>query len=230
MTNALATERMLRMIERAALDLEAAQPYLTELDAAMGDGDHGVSMTIGCRAVRKTLPAQAEKTVADLLQHVGTTFQAAAGATVGALLGAALASAAAALKGKDELAAEDLAQAFRAATDAVMRLGGAQPGDKTLVDALYPATAALEAEIAQGSDAFDAFECALQAAKEGMEATRSLVARKGRASRLGERTRGHIDPGATSCFLILQSCYRFLQHERGTPATPTSQRAPSRQS
>lgn len=229
MMNAHDTEQMLRLIERVSLDLEEQQGYLTDLDSAMGDGDHGVSMTIGCRALRKTLPKHTGKNVAEMLQQAGATFQAAAGATVGALLGAALTNAGTVLEGKEVLAAPDLGRALRAATDAVMRLGGAQPGDKTLVDALHPAAAALDSAIARGSDALAALESAVHAAQGGMEATRTMIARKGRASRLGERTRGHIDPGAASCFLILQSAHQFLQHERGTPVAPASERESSRQ-
>ena len=220
MTNAMDSQRLLRLVERVALDLETAQPYLTELDGALGDGDHGVSVTIGCRGVRKVLPAQAGRPLAEVLHQVGTTFQAAAGATVGALFGAALTHAAAALQHNQQPSAQDLARALRAATDAVMQLGGAGPGDKTMVDCLLPATAAFERSVDQGHDAFDALEAALEAAKDGVEATRSMLARKGRASRLGERTRGHIDPGATSTFLIFQSVHRNLQEDRGTRSQP----------
>jgi phosphoenolpyruvate---glycerone phosphotransferase subunit DhaL len=218
MSTSLGGQQMAQLIEHVAVALEAAHPYLTQLDAAMGDGDHGVSMTIGFRAVRKALAGKPHESVADVLQQAGTVFQAAAGATVGALLGAATTSAAGALRGRDALAAEDLARAFRAATDAVMRLGGAQPGDKTLVDCLHPAAAEVERAVAEGQHGLAAFERGLHAAREGMEATRTLVARKGRASRLGERTLGHIDPGAASSLLILQSAFEFLQQARGTPA------------
>lgn len=222
MTTNFSAQQMSRLIEHVAVALEAAHQYLTQLDAAMGDGDHGVSMTIGFRAVRKALAGQPQKTASDVLHHAGVVFQGAAGATVGALLGAAATSAAGVLKDHEAITAEDMARAFRAATDAVMRLGGAQPGDKTLVDCLHPAAAEIERAMTQGCDALAAYERGLRAAKDGMEATRAMVARKGRASRLGERTLGHIDPGAASCLLILQAAFNFLQQARGTPATPVT--------
>lgn len=222
MATQFTASQMARLVEHVAVALEGAHDYLTQLDAAMGDGDHGVSMTIGFRAVRKALAARQQETAAEVLRQAGTVFQGAAGATVGALLGAAAVSAADELKGREAFSAQDLARAFRAATDAVMRLGGAQPGDKTLVDCLHPAAAQIEHAITQTSDIATVYQHGLRAARDGMEATRALVARKGRASRLGERTRGHIDPGAASCLLILQSAFDFLQRERGTPATPTT--------
>lgn len=207
---------MARMLEQVGRDLETAHHYLGQLDAALGDGDHGVSMTIGVRAVRKALAAHQCETVAELLQQTGAVFQGAAGATVGALLGTALANAAGVLKDREPLTAKDMAAAFRAALDAVTRLGGAQPGDKTLVDCLHPAVVAIEKAVAEGCDALSAFDRGVEAGKHGMESTRDLLARKGRASRLGERTRGHVDPGAASCFLILQSAHAFLRAQAAT--------------
>lgn len=224
MAASISTEQMARLIEKVARDVESAQAHLTQLDAALGDGDHGVSMTIGFRAVRKALATTTELSVSALLQQAANTFQAAAGATVGALLGAGVRAAASALGGKDQLGPEDLSRSFRAALDTVMKLGGAEPGDKTMVDCLHPATEATEKAVRAGKDAFSALRSGLQAAEQGLESTRLLVARKGRASRLGERTRGHLDPGAASCFLILQSAVSFLEQERSMSATPSTER------
>lgn len=205
------TNLVLRMLEKVATDIEGAQEHLTELDSALGDGDHGVSMTIGFRAVRQVLPDLAREDLAGILDRVATTFQAAAGATVGALLGAGVTTAAGALKGRKELGPADLSLAFRAAADRVMDLGGARPGDKTMLDCLDPAATAIEGAVAQGKGTIEALEAALEAARAGMNSTAQMIARKGRASRLGERTRGHVDPGAASCFLILQSAVDFLR-------------------
>ena len=224
MTASINTRQMVRLLEKVARDIESAQAHLTQLDAAMGDGDHGVSMTIGSRAVRKALATTSACSVPDLLQQAANTFQAAAGATVGALLGAGVRAAASTLASKDQLGPEDLSRSFRAALDAVMKLGGAEPGDKTMVDCLHPATVATEKAVLEGKDAFTALRCGLEAAEQGMESTRMLVARKGRASRLGERTRGHVDPGAASCFLMLQSAVDFLEQERSMSATPSTER------
>lgn len=225
MTASIGTEQMMRLLEKVARDVESAQEHLTELDAAMGDGDHGVSMTIGFRAVRKALATTSETSVPGLLLQAANTFQAAAGATVGALLGAGVRGAANTLTGKAQFGPQELSGSFRAALDTVMKLGGAEPGDKTLVDCLHPATVAAETAVRDGKDAFGALRSALEAAEQGMESTRQLVARKGRASRLGERTRGHVDPGAASCFLILRSAVEFLEQERSRSAAPPTERA-----
>jgi len=208
MTNA---NVFLRMLERVATDIEGAQEYLTELDSALGDGDHGVSMTIGFRAVREVLPDLSREELPAILERAATTFQAAAGATVGALLGAGVTTGAGALKGKTKVGPADLSRAFRAATNRVMELGGAQPGDKTMLDCLDPAATAIEDAVAHGKGTLEALEAAVEAAREGMASTAQMIARKGRASRLGERTRGPVDPGAASCFLILQSAVDFFR-------------------
>lgn len=211
MTNA---NVFLGMLERVATDVEGAQEYLTELDSALGDGDHGVSMTIGFRAVREALPALSHEDLPAILERAATIFQGAAGATVGALLGAGVTTAAGALKGRTELGPADLSLAFRAATKRVMDLGGARPGDKTMLDCLDPAATAIEGAVANGKGTLEALEAALEAAREGMDFTAQMIARKGRASRLGERTRGHVDPGAASCFLILQSAVDFFRNNQ----------------
>lgn len=205
------TNAFLGMLERVATDIEGAQEYLTELDSALGDGDHGVSMTIGFRAVRQALPEISREELPVILDRVATTFQAAVGATVGALLGAGVITAADALKGRAELGPADLSVAFRAATNCVMNLGGARPGDKTMLDCLDPAATAIEDAVANGKGTLEALEAGLDAARDGMQSTAQMIARKGRASRLGERTRGHVDPGAASCFLILQSAVDFFR-------------------
>lgn len=208
------TNVILGMLEQVAIDMESAQAYLTELDSALGDGDHGVSMTIGFRAVREALSDLPGESLPAILDRVATTFQAAAGATVGALLGAGVATAAAALEGKTEPGPADLSLAFRAATNRVMDLGGARPGDKTMLDCLEPAATAIEGAVANGKGSLEALEAALAAARQGRDSTAQMIARKGRASRLGERTRGHVDPGAASCFLILQSAVDFFRENQ----------------
>jgi len=205
------SQLLLATLERITGRLEEAQTYLTQLDGAIGDGDHGVSMTIGSRAVRRMLPGLAGAPVSRILDQVGSEFQEQAGATVGALLGAGLKAAATSLDGCETPGPAEVASAFRVATDRIMKLGKAAPGDKTLVDAIEPATRAMEAAAAQGFPTLQVLESGFDAARAGLDLTKTMIARKGRASRLGERSRGSADPGAASCTLILEAAVAFLR-------------------
>lgn len=208
---------VIAIVDGVAADLEAAQERLTQLDSALGDGDHGVTMTIGARAVRKELGRLEGRGVAEIVQRCGASFQAAAGATVGALLGAGLLSAARELAGADRPGLEQMSRALDAANLRIQELGKARVGEKTLVDAIDPAARALREAVAEGKGADEAMSCMLEAARRGMQATTDMLGTKGRASRLGERTRGHQDPGATSCYLILESIVRLVKQNASRP-------------
>jgi dihydroxyacetone kinase-like protein len=188
--------------------------YLTQLDAAIGDGDHGINMTRGFDAVGKALVGQGPDTPPGrLLVLAGKTLVATVGGASGPLWGSAFRAAGRSLGDADGYDGEGLAAALDAALAAVVDLGAAQPGDKTMVDALAPATAALRERIAAGDSVAAAVAAAADAAEAGARATAPLQARKGRASYLGERSVGHQDPGATSAALIMRALQTAVRKE-----------------
>ncbi|MEY2534549.1 MAG: phosphoenolpyruvate---glycerone phosphotransferase subunit DhaL [bacterium] len=178
--------------------------YLTQLDAAIGDGDHGNNMTRGFDAVGKALAAQsADLAPGRTLVLIGKTLVSTVGGASGPLWGSAFRAMGRKLGDTAVLDGPALADALDAGLQAVVDLGAAQPGDKTMVDALAPAAAALRAHANDGLET--AVAAAADAADAGAQATVPLQARKGRASYLGERSIGHQDPGATSAALILRA-------------------------
>ncbi|AEV86376.1 dihydroxyacetone kinase subunit DhaL [Actinoplanes sp. SE50] len=189
----------------AAAAVAAETDRLTRLDSAIGDGDHGVNLNRGFAAVVAALDAGAEDTPAAVLTRAGTTLMARVGGASGPLYGSALRAAGKALPDTAAVEATDLVAALHAGLEAVRRLGGAAPGDKTMIDAYAPALAVFERSVAGGADLAGASAEAAEAAAAGAAATVPLRARKGRASYLGERSIGHQDPGATSTSLIFQA-------------------------
>jgi phosphoenolpyruvate---glycerone phosphotransferase subunit DhaL len=188
--------------------------YLTQLDAAIGDGDHGVNMDRGFDAVGKALAAQnGAVPPGKLLTLAGKTLVSTVGGASGPLWGTAFRRAGRALGDAEEFDGADLVAALRAALDGVVELGAAQPGDKTMVDALGPAIDALSAALDAGEPLERALAAATAAAEEGAKATVPLQARKGRASYLGERSIGHQDPGATSAALIMAALQLAVSRE-----------------
>jgi dihydroxyacetone kinase-like protein len=178
-------------VTAAAVGREAER--LTALDSAIGDADHGSNMQRGFTAVLATLEKEAPDTPGAVLTLAGRQLISTVGGASGPLYGTLLRRAGKALGDAGEVSEAQLAEALRAGVDGVMQLGGAAPGDKTMVDALVPAVDALG----------DGFAAARSAAEEGAVATTPLQARKGRASYLGERSIGHQDPGATSSALLI---------------------------
>jgi len=173
--------------------------YLTQLDSAIGDGDHGVNLNRGFAAVLAALDGFEPASAGDLLVKVGATLVSKVGGASGPLYGMAFRSMGKALN------ESTLEVALRAGLESVQRLGSAVLGDKTIVDAYQPALEAFEAATAAGGDLAAATAAAAEAARTGMTATTAMQARKGRASYLGPRSVGHQDPGATSTWLIFQS-------------------------
>ena len=179
--------------------------YLTELDAAIGDADHGANMDRGFKAVMNKLPEISDKDIGTIFKTVGMTLISTVGGAGGPLYGTFFLQVGMKTAGKMELGLTDWADALEAALNGVVMRGKAELGDKTMVDALTPAVAALKQSISESQPIHKALELSADAAKKGMEGTVPLVARKGRASYLGERSAGHQDPGATSSFLILRT-------------------------
>ncbi|MER5833049.1 dihydroxyacetone kinase subunit DhaL [Streptomyces sp. NPDC002130] len=175
----------------ASVDREAER--LTALDSPIGDADHGSNLQRGFTAVVTVLEKEAPGTPGGVLTLAGRQLISTVGGASGPLYGTLLRRTGKALGDAEEVSAEQLAEALRAGVDAVMTLGGAAPGDKTMIDALVPAVDALG----------ESFAAARTAAEEGAVATTPLQARKGRASYVGERSIGHQDPGATSSALLI---------------------------
>jgi dihydroxyacetone kinase-like protein len=179
--------------------------YLTKLDAAIGDADHGTNMDRGMNAVLAKLDGLEGEDIGALLKTVGMTLVSTVGGAGGPLYGTLFLQMGVATAGKSELEPEDWAAALDAAVQGVQMRGKAEPGDKTMVDALIPARDGFAAALAEGASFEDALRRSAQAAEEGMHATIPLVAKKGRASYLGERSAGHQDPGATSSHMLVKT-------------------------
>lgn len=188
----------------AALISENAA-YLTQLDSDIGDGDHGANMNRGMQAVLTALPGVADKDIGSIFKTVGMKLVSTVGGASGPLYGTMFLQMGSATAGKMELTLDDWVAAVRAGCDGVIMRGKAQPGDKTMVDALMPGLDALQTERDNGATLARALEAAKDATRQGMEATIPLVARKGRASYLGERSAGHQDPGATSAYYLMKT-------------------------
>lgn len=186
----------------AADDLIAAAAELTELDARIGDGDHGINLRRGMEAVATMLDeADADAGSADLLRLAGRRLISVVGGASGPLYGTLFIAAADAL-GDEPADGADLARALEVGVAAVGRRGRSEVGQKTMLDALVPAASTLTEALRPGSSASDAGRAAADAARTGRDATRDMIAQRGRASYLGERARGHLDPGASSSAIL----------------------------
>lgn len=196
---------VLTWLQQSAAVLHEQRDYLTSLDAAIGDADHGINMDRGFTAVLAKLQDMTDADIGTILKTVGTTLVSTVGGASGPLYGTAFLRAGIALAGKQELMAADVADGLSAALEGIVARGHAQRGEKTMVDALGPAVDAFNASVAQGQDLATALAAATAAAETGMQQTIPMVATKGRASYLGERSAGHQDPGATSVVLLLRA-------------------------
>jgi dihydroxyacetone kinase-like protein len=181
---------------------ETAQ-YLTDLDAAIGDADHGINMDRGMTAVLGALDEAAPADISALCKQVGMTLVKSVGGASGPLYGTFFLRMAGALSADESVDAADFAKALRAGVEGVVQRGRAEAGDKTMFDALAPALDALDAALASGGGLAAALADATIAAEKGRDATEFMVARKGRASYLGQRSVGHVDPGATSATILI---------------------------
>ncbi len=187
----------------AARAVEEQRDHLTQLDAAIGDADHGINLARGFTAVLSALESAAPATPGAVLTLTGSTLISKVGGASGPLYGVAFRRAGKALGDTADVDLPALAAALEAALAGVQQLGAAREGDKTMVDALAPATGAFNKAIAEGASDTDALSALVEAAQAGAAATISMQALKGRASYLGPRSVGHEDPGAASTALIL---------------------------
>jgi phosphoenolpyruvate---glycerone phosphotransferase subunit DhaL len=197
--------QVLGWVEAFSSTVAENKEYLTRLDSAIGDADHGINMDRGMKAVGAKLDGLEGDDIGAMLKTVGMTLVSSVGGAGGPLYGTLFLQMGMATAGKTELGPEDWAAALDAAVNGVQMRGKAEPGDKTMVDALIPARDAFSAAVAEGASFEEALTRSAQAAEEGMLATTPLVAKKGRASYLGERSAGHQDPGATSSYLLVKT-------------------------
>lgn len=205
MTTTIDTTTLLDWITRFRQAVTEKREWLTELDSAIGDADHGSNMSRGMTAVVEKLDAGAPATVDELLKSVGMTLVSSVGGASGPLYGTLFLRMGMTAGAVTELDAAGLAAALRAGLDGIVARGKAEAGDKTMFDAMSPAVDAFDAAIAGGADLTAATRSAADAAESGRDATVPLVARKGRASYLGERSAGHLDPGAASTALLFDT-------------------------
>jgi dihydroxyacetone kinase-like protein len=203
---ALGIEWTKQWVTLSAEAIESHRTELTTLDRSIGDGDHGENMERGFTAVLAKLPDVADDAApADLLKLVATTLISTVGGASGPLFGTAYLKGSAAVSGVDDLDGAALVSFLTAARDGIVLRGKAEVGDKTMIDAWTPAVDAATAALAAGSSEREILVAAAEAAQAGAESTDALVARKGRASYLGERAIGHRDPGAVSSVLLLRA-------------------------
>ena len=200
-----------RWIDEAASEIHRHRDFLTQLDAAIGDADHGVNMDRGLSAARDALVAGPRSTPGQLLDQAGSTLVLRVGGAAGPLFGTALRRAGAALGDLPVLNGEAILRAMRAGLDGIQRLGAAVEGDKTIVDAYAPAMLAFERGLRADRGVSVAADRAAVAAEAGAKATVPMQARKGRASYLGPRSVGHQDPGATSTALLFAALSNILR-------------------
>ncbi|HEY9901197.1 MAG TPA: dihydroxyacetone kinase subunit DhaL [Candidatus Sericytochromatia bacterium] len=203
-------QQIIQWLQAVAVVLEQNKDYLTELDAAIGDADHGINMNRGFQKVVSQLSSVTDQDIGSILKTVSMTLISSVGGASGPLYGTFFLRASTAVAGKSELSDEDLVALLQAGVDGVVQRGKANLGDKTMLDALSPASDAFKQAVAKGASTQSALQQAVAAAEQGMKETIPLVAKKGRASYLGDRSANHQDPGATSTYLILKTLLETL--------------------
>ena len=196
----VSTQQLLDIIARMSDIIQENKDFLTELDMPIGDSDHGINMARGFQAVAAKLPTLEGKDAGTILKTVGMTLVSTVGGASGPLYGTAFMKAGAKMAGKTELGMDDLLVMLQEAVEGIKMRGKSTTGEQTMLDAMVPA---LEAMKAASGSAAEVLAAGLKAAQDGVEATKGMIATKGRASYLGERSLGHQDPGATSFTLLL---------------------------
>ncbi len=187
-----------------------SKKYLTELDSAIGDGDHGINMARGFKEVKKELEENEFESSSNLLKKISMRLISQVGGASGPLYGTAFLKASQTVE--EELSLENMVEVGKAVIDGIQQRGSAELEDKTMLDAIIPAVNSLEESYEAGENLETALKKCQQAAEQGMKNTIPLVAKKGRASYLGDRSKGHQDPGATSSYIIIKTMIeKFLQ-------------------
>jgi dihydroxyacetone kinase-like protein len=208
--NSITNDDLIAILGKMADDLEGAKDFLGELDAAVGDGDQGVTMTIGFRAIRDVLPSLKGQDAGTIIARAGMTFNGKAASTIGALIATAGMRAGKEVKGKTEIDLADLVKMVDAAIVGIKERGKADVGDKTVLDMLAPTLASLQSSVAEDLSLAEALKRSVAAAEAGAKSTIPMKSKIGRASWLADRTVGHQDPGATSFYLMWKSMAEYV--------------------
>jgi dihydroxyacetone kinase-like protein len=204
-------DQIVKWLENSAAILHENKDYLTQLDSAIGDADHGTNMDRGFKKVMEKLPSVADKDIGNILKTTGMTLISSVGGASGPLYGTFFMRGGMAMAAKEELNDEDLLKLLESGVEGIVQRGRAQLEDKTMIDAWYPALDAMREALENGSSTLEALQASVVGAEKGMKATIPLQARKGRASYLGERSIGHQDPGATSSYLMLNALLETIK-------------------
>jgi len=200
-----------KIITHIISEIERSKGWLSEIDGAVGDGDHGINMAKGCGMALEKLDGVPD-TFSDVFRLLGMTLLSNIGGAMGPIYGTFFMRMAKEAEGKEQLNGEDLLRMLEGALEGVKKRGGAEVGDKTLVDALQPARDRYEDALEVGKSMREAIDSMIAGAEAGMQSTKDLVAKKGRSSRLGERSKGTIDAGAASCYIILRAMGESLKN------------------
>lgn len=203
---------LLKILFKIADVIEENREYLSDLDRAIGDADHGINMNKGFKKVREKIETVKDKDCGTILKTVAMTLISTVGGASGPLYGTAFLKASMVVNGKMEINENDAISMFDQGIQGIISRGKAKKGEKTMLDALIPAFEAFKSAIEEGEAMKEAFNEAQLSAKEGVEYTKGIIATKGRASYLGERSKGHQDPGATSSYLILKAVADVLNN------------------
>ena len=209
MNDTISTSQVRGALRASVKALSEKRKELDRLDSPIGDGDHGRTISNAFQKIEPMIQAS-ETDIGQLLKQIGRMLALSVGAAMGPLYGTGIMEAGKAVIGKQELSLADLAAMAKAFEGGVARRGKSGVGEKTMLDTIHPFSGALEAAASEHLPLMDALVQAREAAHKGMEATRDMISQRGRSSRLGERSRGHIDPGAASCYYIIEACIQHL--------------------
>lgn len=204
-------KKLIEVLGKISEKIELNKGYLSELDATIGDGDHGINMSKGFKAVVEKLKDDNEEDVSLILKKTGMALVSTVGGASGPLYGTAFMKAAISVNGKSQIDINDFKNIMNEALDGVKMRGKGECGDKTMIDAIHPAFEALKSGIKNNLDTLEIVRLMKEAAFEGVLYTKTIVAKKGRASYLGERSIGHQDAGATSSYLMIETIYESLK-------------------
>jgi phosphoenolpyruvate---glycerone phosphotransferase subunit DhaL len=208
--NEMNKNQILQWLQTFATEIEQNKEYLTELDAAIGDADHGINMDRGFKKVASQLPSVADKDISTILKTISMTLISTVGGASGPLYGTFFLRASTAVVGKEELVVEDLFKLLQVGLEGVIQRGKAQLGDKTMVDVLSPVVDSFQ-HVDNNKNIVEIMQQVVSVAEQAMKDTIPMLAKKGRASYLGDRSIGHQDPGATSTYLMLKSLLTALE-------------------
>lgn len=208
------SEQLIHIIERIGQVIEENKLYLSELDASIGDGDHGLNLSKGFNAVKEKLESLNTTNISEVLKITGMALVSSVGGASGPLYGTAFMKASMAVNNKEEIDIYDFEKMLEYALDGIKMRGKSQLGEKTMIDAIEPALVKLKSDLSNKSDIVTCLENMSNEALKGVEGTKNIVATKGRASYLGDRSIGHQDAGATSSYLILKTIYEEVKKSR----------------